>query len=157
VTFGVGRFTALQQFQEGTDGLVFEHTTRSVGGARVMPRTGTTLKKVGFRNPTITRSMTTPLTLSQDDEGQVVSIISTGAALTIPSLELGTQITLIQRAAAGAGNTPFTLSGVTANIMDAGSAYAATGAITLDAGGVAHIQWESTTVVNIWGSGLKRA
>jgi len=140
----------------GGGGNVVRFRTRETGSLGVYPRGSTTDKLVGFRNPGVVRTMTTPLTLAQSDEGQVVSIVSTGAALTIPSLELGTQITLIQKAAAG-GSTPFTLSGVTAFVMDAGSAYAATGAITLDAGGVAHLQWESATVVNIWGSGLKRA
>ena len=156
LTFSVGRYSVLQQFQEATDGAVFEHTTRANGSARVLPRTGTTLKKVGFRNPTISRTMITPITLSQDDEGQIIRIDSTGAAITVPSLEAGTQITLIQRAAAG-GSTPLTLSGVTAVVLDGGSGYAATGAITVDAGGVVHLAWETTTTVNIWGSGLKRA
>lgn len=138
---------------------VLQTATRENGSLLVRDRNDS-LKKVGYRNPQLTRSVSTSFTLTQDDEGQIIRGLFDTAdrVITVPQLDGGTQITVTNRANLGIDTCIVTPgSGVTVLVMQGNDQYNATGEIRMGRGTVMHVQYESSTVVCLWGSGLSRA
>lgn len=129
------------------------------GGGLIWDRTSVA-KKIGFRNPGVRRDITVNASLSQDDEGQIVRALFSVAdrEITIPQLEEDTQITIINRS--NLGITDCVLkpgTGVTVLVLGGNTQYNNSGEIRFERGTVCHLQWESATLVNVWGGGLSRA
>ena len=148
VTFNVGRFAVLQQFNETTDGVVFEHVTKANGSARVMNLRGT-MKKVAFRNPGFGTTQVTPYTITQNDEGDMISIAG-NVPITVDSLQQFTCVRLV----ISSGVSPTLVEG-TGNIRwHDGSGEVKTGDRQLAGGSIVELWWQTTANVVIFGNGI---
>ncbi len=155
----------VQLVMRGKDAVRFDFNSASVAqlatranGSLLVYDRNNAARKVGFRNPRRIRDLTASGALLQNDEGQIVRATGNGITITVPQLEEGTQITITNRSGFGSNDDIIALAtGISANVMLGNELYSRTGQITLERGGVLHIQWESATTVNMWGSGLDRA
>ena len=109
-------------------------------------------RKVGFRNPGA-RFVTGTPTLVQADEGQYVQCDSVTTDITVPPLDVDTQITVINRQ-----NASVTLT-ADAGLTDGieffdGQGSFPTGNRTIPGGGVAHIRYRTALGISLWGNGI---
>ena len=121
-------------------------------GSLVIEDIGGTERKVGFRNPNIVPN---PTTITQADEQTVLRF--TGSAshnLTVPALEIGTNITIIVEVDAGQTVTLTPDGGVTLSFLDGGGAASPQGARVISQTSIVQLEWVGPNFVNIWGNGI---
>ena len=125
--------------------------TIASGGARTVDRVAGS-RLVGFRNPGA-RHVTGSAVLQQADEGQFVQCDSLTSSITIPALDISTQITIINRQ-----NTPVNLLtdiGLTDGIewFDGAGSFPL-GDRIIAGGCVVHIRYRTGVGVSLWGNGI---
>ncbi len=107
-------------------------------------------RKAGYRNPGTVRDISASDVLIQADEGQ--SIMCSGAGgfnIDVPVLEEGTKIT-VKNFSVGA--ITLTDIGVTQTAYLGGSRLV--GALTIAPDSIVQLDWRSTILVDVWGSGI---
>ena len=122
---------------------------RASGGLLVSDIVGVE-RKVGFRQPP-RNEITASRTAVQGDEGQVIDVAVAGLTFTLDQLEVGTAITLINRASGS-----ITIAAGTASLQfhDGSGGTPPTGNRTFAQAGVCQLWWVSAVTVIIWGNGL---
>ena len=142
------------RFEMRVDTLIAGRAIVPADGGIVVADIGGTLKKAGFRNPT-DNQINVDTTLLQSQEGSIVRAVShTGVVYTVPILEPGTTITIMN----DDSNDAVTLregSGVALSVLAGGDQLSAAPDLFLAQDSVCQLTWMSNgTTVKAWGNGL---
>ena len=145
------RLEADLSFRTEIGGDIVADCVPRASGSLLVNDIGGVQKKAGFRNPG-SHNENDAYTLVQADEGQIVRKTS-GVTFdyTVPQLEAGTAITIINDSA----NNPITLvegAGVGMDAMVGGAEL--TAPLTVALGSVVQLYWVNATTVKVWGNGI---